>query len=334
MLKSNGKALLRLTTGGVVQSINHKVKLSLAKGEYYTQAETVDGQVVMHRIVTARGFERVSSIAGVRFVKPDRVKNDQGIEVDNPIITREEGAVTNVRIREILVGRSPNGNQRALDLTLSYDVQAYLASQMFNLLAQSPDAVMLVNRQAAERLLAEKATRGAVPVGSGNYLVYNLSNINVIKILQEHSAWAMLADRTAATLVERNLLRRHFGFSETDEDGCVEFTSWVEEDIEWDDILMTDDKLVLGEDAIELEQAEDSVDKPDVTGEPEAPAVRQATGPAEIIAAEIDRIGDIKRCRRATASICKKYSMKFDDYATIQDDRALLDIYMALRDTN
>ena len=335
-MKILGDTLLKIGSDGIVESAEHRVKLSLPKGHYYigTVVDPESGKFLRRKIITARGWEHIGAIAGIGFVKPDSVHDDNGIEVENPIIRREDGTVSFVRIRETLIGRAANGNLRAIDLTLSYDVRAGLATTLFDLFIDRncPNWGRLANSEAASQMLKEEPSRGKVPVGGGNYLVYNMTSMEVVKAIREHTAWAMLADRTAATIVERNLMRRHFGFSEADEDGTVTFASWPESDVDWASVKLEKGVVRVGGEEAKVEKHEEEAKEDGEAAMEEGGAPRNVSA-ADLIKAEVRRIGDVAKCKRACASVLKKHNIRWGDIGVIQEDQPLLDVYMVLRDT-
>jgi hypothetical protein len=220
-----------------------------------------------------------------------------------------------VRIREVLIGRADNGNLRAIDLTLSYDVASSLSSTLFGDWMES--------KQPAWGEVVGDITgltgKGKASIGGGNYFVYSLKEMSVLKRLREHAANAAMADRAAATIVERNLMRRYFGFTEADENAMVRFYSWPVADVDWDKIEVEDGEEIVGEAVVELERAEEIAE--DVQ-EQDAPLVRQ-------IGDIVKRIGK-EAAQKAAAGALKKHGVRWGDIGALQDQEALLAIYTAL----
>lgn len=328
MLKTNGKTLFRQTKDGVVEGMEHTLQLQQSLDHYAVRATDNGGVIVRKKVINARGYELIGSIAGVGFIKPTRVHDENGVEVDNPIIRRVGGTVSWVRIREVLVGRAANGNLRAIDLTLSYDVAAGLANSLFDawLEQNSPAWGYLSNEEHAAKDCAEQRFKGRVGIGGGNCLVYDMRQTQVIRILREHSNWAMLADRTAATIVERNLMRRYLGFSEAGENGFVSFMSWPMVDIEWDKIEVKDGIVVIGGDNVSSEVAEETAE--DVESEDQSLKDQDIVA---LIRAEVKRIGHAMTARSLAKEVLQKHGVKWGDIGTLNNDAALIDIYKVLR---
>lgn len=311
MLKRNGGGLFRQTQyehsgGAVVKRMRHEV--TLQDGHFYVKDVPVGGTFERRRVITARGFEYLASIAGLVFTKPHSVLNDEGIYVDNPIIKRSGGVVEWVKIREVLVGRSENGNLRAIDLTLSYDVAASLSSTLFGDWMESgqPAWGMVVNDTSNVA-----PSFGKAYIGGGNYFAYSLKEMCVLTRLREHARDAAVADRAAATLVERNLMRRYFGFTEADENARVTFYSWPIEDIDWESIDVED-----GIDGAEVETAEEEA--ADVKEE-DFTLVRQIQ--------EITRRVGRKRAQEAAQPVLDRYGVRWGDIGAIHDYDVLLAIH-------
>lgn len=325
MLKVNGSTVYRLTPESTVKSYTQTVQLFLSEGHYYPRQVVVDGQWKTKKVITADGFQHLNAFAGVSFIRPKTMCDEHGNEVDNPIINREHGAISSVKIREIAVGRSGSGNRRAIDLTLSYNALDYLASDLFDTFVKcnEPDWGRLVNHAALESLLKENPSRGSVPIGGGNFLVYNMKAMLVRDILRSHASWASVADRTAATLVERNLLRRFFGFDCTDDDGFVEITTWVQSEESLDEIQHLPDTV----ETAEVEATSDEIIEATQDRTPES-------NPAELIRAEARRIGSIEEAKKATAAVCRKHKLRWGDIGSTDNQEALLEIYSVLSKIN
>jgi hypothetical protein len=317
VLKRTGSGVFRQTSyehkEGVVTRMEHTVQLQ--DGHYYHKDTMQGGSFVRRKILTARGYEYLASIAGLVFHKPHSVLNEDGVEVDNPIIKRSGGSVEWVRIREVLIGRAENGNLRAIDLTLSYDVAAALSSSLFDawMEAGCPKWGEVVN--SVEYL---QPSRGKAYIGGGNWFTYSLGEMSVLRLLREHAANAAMADRAAATIVERNLMRRYFGFTEADENAIVRFYSWPVADIDWESISIEDGVEIAGERAI-VESAEEvatDVAERDVSIMQQIMALTQGMG--------------MQKAKEVAAPVLKKHGIRWGDLGATQDQEILLAIYTEL----
>jgi hypothetical protein len=321
--------MLRKSGEKHIQSIKHTIALRIEDGHYYPKAIDVDGNIVRRKVITADGFRLMNAIAGVSLVMPRTVLDDSGVEVSNPIITRHGGVVTGVRIRQLAIGRAANGNLRTIDLTLSYDPVAYFASELFDLWAERgfPAWGILANAEQAQAAVANKLSRGMTPIGGGNCLVYDMTNRDVIQLLKKSANNGPFIDRTAATLVERNLLRRHFGTSFANEDGTVDFLSWKELDNEIVDVSnLSDDLLLYGA----VERHEETVsDVSDAVVDAEDAVPQQSI--ATLIRTEVRRVGDYRRCAAECKDILEEHGIKWGSIGTSTNDKALEAIYKRIK---
>jgi hypothetical protein len=324
MLKHNGSTLFRHTKGGVLERVEHTVKLSMLEGHYYHE-DTPEGR---RNVISARGWELIAAIAGIGFHKPSRVCDEQGVEVDNPIIRRRGSSVEFVRIREMLIARGANGNLRALDLTLSYSVASALSSKLMDAWMDwnQQEWGWVANDSGAEMDLMENRRLGKVDIGGGNCFVYNLAATPVLKILREHNNWSMMADRAAATIVERNLMRRFFGATDCDENGVFTCHSWVGADIDWNAIKIKDGLVVVDGDKLSLESAEEETEE--IVSEDGMEGHKNLL---PFIRAEADRVGGWRKARDITKATCEKHNLKWGDLGATENREALVDILSVLR---
>lgn len=324
MLKHNGSVVYRHDKKGVLQRLEHNVQLSMKEGHFYT-ADTPEGS---RKVVSARGWEYIAAIAGLGFFKPPTIVDANGIERDNPVIVRRGSSVSYVRIREMLIARGENGNLRALDLTMEYDLDGALATKLFDqwMGDGQPDWGYVCNGETAAEEAKAKPRVGRVDIGGGNCLLYKLSEIKVLRILREHTSWTLMADRAATTLVERNLMRRFFGRTDCDEGGMFNFHSWVGADINWDDIKIKGGHVVVEGDKLSLESTEettiDVVDEDGIEGgESLLPSIRL----------EAERVGGWRKARDLTKETCEKHGIRWGDLGATENRAALLDILSVLR---
>lgn len=325
MLKYDGQTLYRETQfenkKGVVQRVKHRIQL--ATGQYYHEEDVVDGAVVRRKVISARGFEHIASIAGILFRKPDTVKDENGLSVDNPIIRRRGNSVDWVRIREVVIGRGENGNLRAIDLTLSYDVGAALSSSLMDFWIEKgcPAWGSLVADEHAEEEMKGKRM-GRAGIGGGNSLLYSLTEPAIVRMLADHARNAVMADRAAATLVERNLMRRFLGFSEADDKGMVEFYSWPMKDIAWDEIRVAEDGVVVEGQKLDAEKAEE------VESSPACEA--KGRNLHSLIRDIAKEMGPKKAAEKAKSALLR-HSVRWADIGAIFDEEVLLAIYQELK---
>ena len=328
MLKISGSTLYRQSCDHVVTKMEHRLQLSQSAGHYYHKDVDMGLEIVRKKVVSARGFELIGSICGVTFVKPPRVADENGVEVDNPIIKRSAGTVTHVRIREILMGRAENGNIRAIDLSLSYDVAAGLATQMLDAWHDNGNQpwAYLSNEIHANKEMEKSPFMGAVGIGGNNYLMYDLRSGIVRRILREHATWAMLADRTAATIVERNLMRRYLGFSEAGEDGMVSFSSWPTVDVEWDKIRWENGNIIVSGDSVSREAVVETAE--DAESEE---GIKKDEDVRVLIKEQVRRLGSAAKAKEIGKAVMEKHGLRWGQINTTKNQDALLALYVELR---
>ncbi len=287
-------------------------------GHYHHVSADIDGTIVRRKVIGARGWELICQIAGVSFIKPGEALS----------IERENGSVSYVRIREMLIGRGENGNLRCIDLTLNYDVAGRLSTDLFDKWCEdgNPEWGILANAERAEAIVKEDGAKGRIAIPGGNYLVYSLANMEVVKLLRSHSQWSFSADRSAATIVERNLARRYFGFTDADADGCVEFTSWVGADVDFNSIKISDGILSVASDTLVIEQAEEQssevVDEESFEKNMDIPA---------LIKGQARRLGGWQKARSLCKEVCEEHNIKWGDIGTTKNEQGLQAIYKALK---
>jgi hypothetical protein len=237
--------------------------MDLAAGHFYPRSMKIDGRWCQKKCITASGFNYLNTFAGIGFVDPPRVLDDNGVEVQNPIIRRRRGRPEFVRVTKGAVGRANNGTLRLLLLTLTYDVEAYFAADLYRAWNDGKTTMKwghIANEEVAKQEVLAGKNLSEVYLGSGNCLVYDVSDRDVLVRLGEQNQKSLFADRLAQSIVERNLLKRHFGFTYTDDDGCVEIVCWPQADLNWDSISRSirtrseDGFVVLGGEKVAIEE--------------------------------------------------------------------------------
>lgn len=327
MLKISGSNTYRKSKDGCVVAVQHKLQLEQAKDHFHHACRS-EGKNLVHRmVINARGWELIRSIAGVQVIRPATIKNEEGVEVDNPIIKRSGHQIDFVRVRGVISGRGPNGNLVAIDLTLSYDVAGAMATEMLDMFMETPDCTWgtMLSRATAEEEMKKKPTCGKVDIAGGNCLLYDMTSRSVREIVRRHTEFAVSADRAAITILERNLSRRFFGFTECEQDGTVEFTSWQVSDKEWDKIEVSQETITIGSDTVSLDKHEETA----TDLEDESASVR-ANDLKSLIKREAKRVGGWGKARSMTRDLCASHNIKWGDIGTTDNQLALEAIYKFL----
>ncbi len=195
--------------------------------------------------------------------------DEAGREVGNPIVKRENGLVSYVRIRRIGIGRAANGDLRAIDRTLTYDCAAYYYGDLFQGFSKEKCSWgELVNVEYANAQVKQEKNKGVAYVGPGIALLYDITNQDVKKKISENNQRTLFGDRLAVTVCERNILKAHYGFTNAPDDGVVEISCWPQVDLNWDSIRESISARsgiidIMGE-RVRVEVAEEEVGKEDI----------------------------------------------------------------------
>ncbi len=216
---------VKVTARGAIRSCAIQVKLEPKLHLYQMRGDT---------LINAAGFDYINQSLGVSFWKPDFVIGDDGQKHGNPYIERDQyGTDTRIQIRFVGIGRTPVGNQIAIDSTLVYDLKAVFA-QGFLAAWQGDDDVPL---QPWGKLIdAADATkepgRKNIPIPGEFVLSVDCSDPKVVSLVREHAGRVNRAGRGAETICKRNILRRFLGRSSPAKDNSVTVIAWVEMDVE------------------------------------------------------------------------------------------------------
>ena len=318
MKYTNGK-LYKLANGVIVR-IEHNVVLDQTLGHYYCEDD--------RKIIGARGWEKICATAGVSFIKPPDVLDESGVLVANPVIKREQGSISHIRLRQMLIGRGESGNLCCYDLTLSYGVREALSNALFDAWVEGgcKEWAFLSNEESAEKAKTEKRTLGSIFVSPGVCLIYDMANMFVVNKLREHAQFAASADRAAESICARNLARKFFGFTDANSDGSVTFYSWVSDDVNWQK-LISDGEMPSGVDTLvaDVESTSEKEEESQKSDNVSRSASR------EDIANEVNRIGGWQKARAACKDALSEHGIKWGDIGTTSNQDALEAILKRLR---
>lgn len=219
-----------VTPDGILRRTVMTVKLDPSKGHYYL-GRAIDNRPPP-KIITAQGFVYLNSLAPIAFIPQPTLFNSDGREVGNPC---KDLALRTVTVRRFAVGRSWDGQLRAYDLTLTYDLNAYFAADVlgkFNLCSSRdkqmtpPEWGTIVNERAAEKLLDKQDTWSYVKVAPGICLAFDCTHPVVRALYRENAEREKFPDRQAIALCNRNILKLHFGFTSVPDDDTVKICCW------------------------------------------------------------------------------------------------------------
>lgn len=224
LTKSQAMEMLERVHGRRLERIVKPIDLYLELGDFYT----LDGGDTF--ILTAVGYQKVNSHAGMRWENPATVNVD-GEERENPFLDRDEetGEIRRVYVARTLVGRNPTGNRVAAPAVICYDPEAYAASEYFR-------AVKLRTQWNEKTRRKEAATEwggagrliptavvdaGWKPDDPLRWMVKKMSrDISVVidimdpeiqRVMETQIDNRKFAERKAATICERLACARHPG---------------------------------------------------------------------------------------------------------------------------
>lgn len=266
ILDSKPPVLVRVTPDGVIQRTVRTVVLSAEKQHYYMGF--VPGSEHKPKILTALGFSYLNSFSPLAWIPQNTLRNREGKEVGNPyrdLVTRT------VSVRRFAVGRAMDGTLRAHDLTVIYDVNAYFAADVlgkYNYVPKghrgplpNPDWGKILNERSTEKFLDKHETWASVPIAPGICLVFDASHDVVRKLYREHAEREKFPDRFATTVCERNIFKKHFGFSTVPDDCRVEIACWQQPEFDFeslqDRIITRNGKIMIDGEEVVVDVAEE-----------------------------------------------------------------------------
>lgn len=250
-------SVITIRKDGAIKRIKHTIKLDPAKGHLYNNKG--------RRVITAEGFYFISSFAPLAWIPVDTITNSDGTVVGNPHL--HNGAVT---VRKFAVGRAADGSLRAHDNTVTYAPSVYFANDMFREFRRQWESKAKCEwaRLTADPVeeIDKAPNEGVIEVAPGVRLVYDLHYPFVLDCLKDLSERTKFADRFAATVCQRNIFKRHYGFSYVDSSNTVTVFSWEPLDV---DLTAIAKKIVIknGEVIIDGEKASIEVESKSVSEE-------------------------------------------------------------------
>jgi len=244
------------------------VLLRAERQEYYPQRfRDENGNYVARKTITAQGFQRLNNWIGVSFSSPDTLQVGDKI-VGNPHIEKTGMTTNRVTTRRIGVGRNSAGVLMAVDITVTYDLDDYAASEIFSAWTpgfkdkQPQPWGRIVSDPTMDKL---KPTEKVVACPGGIYLVVDLTNPKVIGLYKQMMERQKFADRNALSICDRNILKKFVGTAFADSEGYVNVVHWSQPDRTRDQMKRIFEKIQKGEVNIDGEdvQAEKVVEAVD-----------------------------------------------------------------------
>lgn len=238
LTNDNGdKQLIRtLGNGSEIRNVTTKMELATERGELYGMTVKSGEQYVKRNVITAAGFYKMNQNAGISFISPPTIVDDNGKEVGNPYPcpTEDKKEVKYVKVRRIGIGRNSVGNLVAIDYTLTYDMSLYRAEAFLSKWkgTHRSSSFQSWGELYSTDNIPKKALEGArkvIDCPGGVSLVVDLTNRDVINLICDHVNRQKFAERNAITICERNILKKFFATSFTD-DGTVKVVAWPQAD--------------------------------------------------------------------------------------------------------
>ena len=236
-------ALAKRTKDGDIHSLQVTVPLNIQKGHVWKMGrwDPESRTVVPDYAVTALGYDRLNSVAGVAILKPPTLHIDDGRIVPNPYFerVRETDEIRRVRVRMVGIGRSSVGNLVAHDVTLSYDLGNYLAQDIWSKwTGKKKDAPKAWGKVypfgRAPDNIKQNPQFLCIAIPTGVALYVDLTNKDVLSVISEHIGKQKFAERNAETICKRNVLARFFAVRRVHpaDNGLfyVTFIAWPESD--------------------------------------------------------------------------------------------------------
>lgn len=198
------RAIVRRTPAGMVTSLNARVQLSKERKEL----TEIQGSMS----ISAAGYQRLNGVASINILTPPTVIVD-GQEQANPFIKRDEnGTVEYVFVRKIGLGRSKIGNLVAQDSTLYFNLRSYLVAMLHKRQLLTSGVVKITAAPAWEAE-KDKAGKWFLPTIPGLGLVVDITAKDFLDVHKSYAELVQFADRRAATICARNVLKAHPGLA-------------------------------------------------------------------------------------------------------------------------
>lgn len=238
-----------------------------------------EGQFEKRKAITAMGFSKLNTWLGFSFSSPPTLWSGKE-EVGNPHIERTGNTAHRVSVRRVGVGRNAAGVLMAIDLTLTYDLDDYAASELYDAwrpgynqktpaawgkIVGDPDSVEV------------KPHEKIVPCPGGIYLVVDLTAQKPMQLWSQLMQRQKFAERMAVSICERNILKKVLGTAYASDDATVSVVHWSSPDRSRSHMQKIFEKIQQGEVQIEGEDVHVEVSS-EVVDYEEATAVLAGEG--------------------------------------------------------
>jgi len=186
-------------------------------------------------IITAAGYDKLNLFGSVKFPPVRTLIGDDGAEHPNPYMEREaNGDLRCVRVQRIGIAMDPVGNLVFRDLTLTFNLATYFATDLYKKWRFKKDATPKAWGQlwdAQVPFVPPKEGRWKGYRVPGDAMLYvDLTHEDVITLLMQKNHRESMAERTAITMAERNICKKFYAAAKLDESLTVRVVSWVQAD--------------------------------------------------------------------------------------------------------
>lgn len=235
------EAFVKKTPDGIVRSTLTLVRLRPKDVFPLKTWDPVAKKSGTQLVLAASAYNRMCQFSGIHWIEPDTVVGEDGRPHSNPYLHKVGKHVQYVRVRQVGIWRNPQGNLVADELTLVFNLDLYriqdLMSRWTGRHNDTPKGWgKLVPAKREEDIPAQFGERPqrAFEIDEGTYLVVDLNNKEVIKLISEHINRARKADSIAISFCRRNIAKRFFAVSTVGEDMIVHVVGWpqVDRDLE------------------------------------------------------------------------------------------------------
>jgi hypothetical protein len=219
-----GDVYIKVTKDGqIMRPIKAQIKLFEKAGHFYGLPGKYNPdtkKTEKKHAIASTGYVHLNKVASVSILSPPTVVRD-GVEQPNPYVERnpKTRAIESVIVRKIGIGYSPAGNITAIDKTLYYNPYTYFIQ---SIQAKMKKATWEDGKKTDDKANPNAAVYGIAeekPSKAGSWVFFpvelplglwaNYEDQAIIDCLEEHTQRQRFGDRTAQTIVERNILKDH-----------------------------------------------------------------------------------------------------------------------------
>ena len=239
------QGLMRMAKGGAVRSVVKTIRMSEDRGDVYYMSrkkKTRGGgdQWIKIPVLTGMGYKRLNNLLSVNLWGPETQIGESGERVANPYPYRDPqtNEVKAYRVRRVGVGRNGIGNIVAIELTLTYDLELYLAQSLYKQWkgwgsdAQFKTWGKLQSTANVDARDSNNPDKRVVNCPGGVSLVLDLGHRDVVGLFDEHTQRQKFGERIALSIADRNILKTFTGLSILDPSLEVTVVGWENADID------------------------------------------------------------------------------------------------------